>query len=148
MEPDVFWTLIERIDRTHLETGDEDAAVAPLIAAVSALIEPEIEGFEEQLAQALYALDSRAHEASSGESSGSDDCFLYARCFVVARGRKHYEVVLDDPTRMPKTLEEWCESLLAVAQKAWATRTGGDPEAWGFTPSVSYESGSNTDKWT
>ncbi len=147
MDADVFWTLIERIDRTQLETGDEDAAVAPLIAGVSLLVEPEIEGFEEQLAQALYALDSRAHEASSGESSGSDDCFLYARCFVVARGRKHYELVLEDPTRMPKTLEEWCEALLFVGPRAWAQKTGGDPDAWPFTPSVSYESGSNTEKW-
>lgn len=147
MTTDEFWALIDRVDCEALEDGDEDAALVPLLAAVAARPEEEIAAFAEHVARALFELDSRVHEENSGQSRGSPDCFLYARCFVVASGRAHYEAVLADPTAMPRTLDEWCEALIYVAQNAWAARTGGEPAAWGFHASVSYESYSNKAKW-
>jgi hypothetical protein len=49
---------------------------------------------------------------------------------------------------MPQSLDEWCEALLYVAPRAWASKTGRDEENWGFQASVSYETGSNSAKWT
>jgi Protein of unknown function (DUF4240) len=143
MTIDEFWALIAKVDRTALRDGQEDKAIAPLTVALATQTEADMEAFEEHLARALYDLDTRAHADSSGESGNSDDGFLYARCYVVAQGREHYEKVLADPAAMPKTLEEWCEPLLFVGAKAWAELTGGDMDSWCPETSVSYESGSN-----
>jgi hypothetical protein len=88
-------------------------------------------------ARALYALDTRAHADHAGDSGGSADGFLYARCYVV---EADYGRVLADPTAMPTSPDEWCEGLRYVAREAWAERTGGDASEWPFEPSVSYES--------
>jgi Protein of unknown function (DUF4240) len=142
-----FWSLITLIDRSALGDGDEEAAIAPLTDALAKLPEAEIAGFAEQLAQVLYDLDGEAFANHAGESGGSGDGFLYARCFVVARGEQHYQRVLADPTAMPQSLDDWCESLLYVPRHAWARVTGGAAEDWDHETSVSYETGSNTAKW-
>ena len=138
MKPAEFWKLIEQIDCEALGRGDEEGAIAPLATALEPLDVASRQGFCEQLAEALYALDTRAHADAAGESSDSDDAFLYARCYVVARGRAYHERVLADPSAMPTRLEDWCESLLYVA---------GEDEDSSFSTSVSYESGSNKAKW-
>jgi hypothetical protein len=142
-----FWKLLENIDRRALRRFDEEAAVEPLIKALAKRDEREIFGFEEQLAQVLHDLDGRVYADHAGESSGSDDAFLYARCFVVASGEMHYGSVLASPAAMPRTLDEWCESLLGVGAQAWALKTGRDEEDWDFDTSVSFETGSNKAKW-
>ena len=141
MTIDEFWTLIARVDRQALCGQQETKAIAPVIAALTKQSEAEIEAFEEHLARVLYDLDTRAHGESSGKSADSCDGFLYARCYVVAQGREHYQSVLADPARMPKTLEEWCEPLLFAGAKAWSDLTGED--SWHPETSVSYETGSN-----
>lgn len=145
MTTDELWTLVDLVDRARLG-GNGKAAVAPLEAALATRTEADLEGFEELLARALFDLDTRAHRIESGASRDSPDGFLYARCHVVAMGRAHYERVLANPATFPKTLDEWCEDLLYVASNAWATRTGNQADTWGFSPSVNYETGSNTAK--
>lgn len=142
-----FWTHIEQIDRDALNDGDEDAAIAPLEGRLSKLSPAELEDFEDHLSQCLFAIDGRAYAKESGESGGSDDAFLYARCFVVAQGRQHYDAVLKDPSRMPKTLDGWCEALLYPHRRAWANTTGIDESEWSYDASVSYETGSNEQLW-
>lgn len=142
-----FWSYIERIDREALLKGDEDSAIAPLQQHLTSLEPPELESFEEHLSQCLHALDGQIFAGQSGESGESDDAFLYARCFVVARGKKHYEATLLDPSLMPKTLDGWCEALLYPHRRAWATITGADVSEWTFDASVSYESGSKEELW-
>ena len=141
---DDFWELMGRIDHEALERGDEDAAAEPLVATLGARTEQDIFAFEEHLAQALYALDGRKYADESGESRGSDDAFLYARCYVVGCGKARYEAVLAEPSLMPKTTDGWFEALLGVAEKAFKQR-GGDE--WTFVPSVSHETGSNEEMW-
>jgi hypothetical protein len=147
VERDDFWKLIAFVDREALHRFDDDAAIAPLIVELAMRDEPTRRGFEEELAHVLRGIDSRAHADHAGESGDSNDAFLYARCFVVASGQHHYQTVLDDPGAMPRTLDEWCESLLYAAGKAWGIRTGRDPEEWDFHASVSYETGTNKAKW-
>jgi hypothetical protein len=92
----------------------------------------------------LYALDGRRYAEQAGESSDSDDGFLYARCFVVAQGEAHYRRVLADPSLMPKSIDEWCEALLGAAGTAFERSTGESAE---FETSVSFETASNRAQW-
>jgi len=143
MDERTFWQLIGLVDRDAL-ADDEDEAVEPVTAALSKLPPLEIAAFEEHLAQCLYALDGRRHADEAGESSGSADGFLYARCFVVARGEAHFRRVLAEPALMPKSSDEWCEALLGMASTAHKRATG---EAAEFETTVSYETGSNRAQW-
>jgi hypothetical protein len=142
-----FWSRIGKIDLKALNAGAEDDAVQPLIENLAKLKPSEIEQFEECLARHLYSLDGKVYAERAGRSGESGDGFLYARCFVVASGRAFYETVLADPSSFPDSIEKWCEPLLYVAQRAWAEVTGKSEEDWNYFPSVSYETGSNTERW-
>ena len=142
-----FWQFIAKIDVDALDGGDENAAVRPLQEALSTKNEAELAAFEEELAQKLYAIDGKAYADNAGDTADSDDGFLYARCYVVAKGKNFYEAVLATPTKMPKSIDQWCEALLYPHRSAWATATGRDESEWPFDTSVSYESGSNERLW-
>jgi hypothetical protein len=147
MDQTAFWRLIGRIDRGAFRDGDEEGAVEPLVESLAECSEADIKEFENILAQCLYDLDGQAYADQAGESGQSDDGFLYSRCYVVARGQKHYDAVKADPTKMPKSLDNWCESLLFVAQHAWASATGKEEDAWDHHAPVCYETGSNKANW-
>ena len=150
MDQSTFWRLIDLIDNGALQAGDEEAAVAPVIEALAKYTEADIQGFQDILAQCLYDIDGQAFADQAGKSGQSGDGFLYARCYVVAKGKKHYEAVKMNPMEMPESLDEWCESLLYVAQHAWAAATGKDGDAWSgwsYHAPVSYETGSNKANW-
>jgi hypothetical protein len=147
MNHEEFWKLISLIDIEALDEGDEETAVEDLIRALSRKAESEINEFEELLAQYLYKLDGKKWCDESGESSHSPDGFLYARCYVIVKGRKFYEEVLSNPNLMPKSCDQWAESLLFVAGQAWAEASGNDEDDYEFFASVSYETGSNNEQW-
>jgi hypothetical protein len=141
-----FWQLLALIDRSQIgEALDDDAALAPLVEALALEPEAEIRAFHDHLARVLYRLDGELFADEAGESKDSNDGFLYARCFVVAQGRTHYDAVLAQPSKMPKTVDGWFEALLSAPHKAWEQRTG---EQWEYEPEVSWETGSNTTAWS
>jgi len=142
-----FWHLIALIDVPALDDSREDEAIEPLEAALSLKAESELFAFEEVLSKKLHSIDGEEFADNAGDSGGSDDGFLYARCYVVAKGREFYEAVKADPRRMPKSIEQWCEALLYPHRAAWADQTGNDQGAWPYEATVSYESGSNEDLW-
>jgi hypothetical protein len=143
---DDFWKLIARVDRALLTKGDgyDDAAIRPLIEALAALEKNDLQSFQEHLAQVLYDLDGHEYFEASVNAAGSDDSFLYVRCFVVAMGQETYERTLRDPRRMPKTIGQWCEPLLYAARSAWRHKTGEEAE---FKTRRSFETGSHTALW-
>ena len=147
MHADAFWRLIAHIEQAQLAAGDECGALAPLQAALEELEIVELFGFDELLARALYELDTPRHLDEAGAASGSADAFLYARCWVVARGLEHYVAARKEPALMPQSTEEWCEPLLLVAQEAWAAKTGADPADYPHLSTVSYETGANQAAW-
>jgi Protein of unknown function (DUF4240) len=148
MDESTFWELIENVDVASLDDGDEAGALEPLAEALSAIEEEDtLFAFHEQLSQKLYALDGESFADNAGESGDSDDGFLYARCYVVAKGRRFYESVRANPKRMPKSTDQWCEALLTAHHDAWAELTGNDAEDWSFEATVSYETGSNESRW-
>jgi hypothetical protein len=148
MDRPTFWQLIDTIDRAALRSGDEDRAVQPLIQALAAYGQNELQEFEDVLTECLYDIDSEAHADAAGESGKSGDGFLYARCYVVASGETYYQGVLSDPAKMPRSIEQWCEPLLYAAPRAWAASTGNDEESWEHQSPLSYETGSNEAKWS
>jgi hypothetical protein len=148
MSEEVFWDIIERFDWD--KTGDDSAVIEP---AVDTLAQMSVEGilqFEDILAEKLYALDGEKYAREIGESAykGPDqffsiDWFLYARCCVVANGRRLYDKVLSSPKKMPKDME--FEALLMVARLAYQRKTG---EEFDYLPKVSYETFSNRVGWS
>jgi hypothetical protein len=147
MSDEEFWELIAQINVKALDRGDEIAAVKPLQRALSSRTEEDLADFEEALTQKLYALDGKAYAENAGDSGFSDDGFLYARLYVVAKGREYYETVRLNPKEMPKSIEQWCEPLLYTYRHAWSVITGKEASAWPFAPSISFESGSNPALW-
>ena len=147
MNDEEFWKLISLIDIDALDEADEETAVEKLTEKLSTKNEKEIGEFEENLSQCLYKIDGKKWCEQSGESSNSADGFLYARCYVVARGREFFEAVLSNPNLMPKSSDEWAESLLYVAAQAWAEATGNDEADFESFASVSSETGSNKAQW-
>ena len=117
----------------------------PVQKALLKKTEAELVEFQEALAQKLYAIDGEAYTKNADEYGFSNDGFLYARLYVVARGQEYYESVRSNPERMPKAQYE---PLLYIHKYAWEALTGKPVSEWPFSPSVSYESGSNPDLWT
>lgn len=81
-------------------------------------------------------------EDQDDEALLSDDGFLYARCAVIAAGRRRYEQVLADPTSFGGTWDTGGEALLEVAERVWEKLTGTD---WEHEDPVPVWTGSNSD---
>lgn len=133
----------------------DEESVERLVARLSALDEDEILAFSDELALALWRLDTEAHfrqpvhdvEDPPGAAPlpMSSDAFLYLRCAVVGAGRERYEQALTDPAALAG---EWdCadgELLLTVAPRAYETVSD---YAWDHESPVSVETGSNHAGW-
>lgn len=141
MPENEFWALLEKINWKKKE--DEDR-LQPLISALAACSESQIYQFSERLALLLHQLDGPAFTLplEQDELGFSADTFLYARCYVVARGEKFYKSVLAKPAKMPVGKE--MEALLYVAQHAYQQKTG---KAYHYIPTVNYESFFNRELW-
>lgn len=149
MNEALFWDLIGRFDWN--ETGDDDAVLLPAVTALSRMTVEDIFAFDDLLAEKLYALDTRevcrgiyrgSLDPDNGDDDISADDFLYARCVVVANGKKLFDAVLADPSEAPQELE--FEALLYLARMAYERKTGGEYDH--LTP-LSWESFSNKAGW-
>ncbi len=147
MNEATFWKLIERLDWG--KTGNDEAVINPVRDALSDMSSTEIFGFEELLAEKLYALDTKAHarEIGKGAYAGEDtyfsvDWFLYSRCAVVANGKIFYESVINNPKKFPKDIEY--EALLSIAREAYDSKELGE---WVYVSTKCYETYSNLNGW-
>lgn len=113
---DDFWDLIDAINHT---ASDADAIIEPLVKALAKRNAADIREFHQLLAHKLYLLDERRFAQRAGDGLG-DDGFLYARCFVVAKGRRFYEQVMRAPPRFPRDVD--LEALLGAAAEAFLRR--------------------------
>lgn len=138
MDDTQFWAIL---DLLNWKTRNSDTILAPAVKALSLLSLEDIQAFHTFLNEKLYVLDGQRFAEqlgsnryiSEGNKHFSVDGFLYARCCIVANGKKFYEKVLEDPSKMPK--EYTFESLLYLPRKAWEAKTGRDdydffPETW------------------
>lgn len=144
MSENDFWDLINLIDWSK---RNDEHKLKPIATALAKKTRTDIKRFAERLAYVLYQLDTRAHGMCLAEPLGdcedyvSPDSFLYARCWVVAKGRKVYKGVLLDPEKFD---ENEFEALLYIANKAWEEKTGDDFE---YETGLDYESFSNQKGW-
>ena len=147
MSDEVFWRIV-RLLNWKKDPDDLDAIVEPAVAALSQMDVPDIERFEDILAEKLHALDTVAHAREIGEEAFrpgayfSVDWFLYVRCFAVASGPQFYAAAVADPAQMPKDVE--AEVLLSVAPMAFERKTG---QEFDHSTPLSYETGSNQAGW-
>lgn len=100
------------ISQKALLRGEETKAVEKLSNVLTRLSKSELESFRKLFAQMLNKIDDKSYKDEC-PSSQSDDTFLYARCFVIGRGREHFYKVLHNPKLMPKG-EESFEHLLQL----------------------------------
>ena len=164
MDDTAFWSLVGVLNLSETELppltdADSEALLDPLRHALTALPAKDIEDFDQVLARKLHAIDTEAHMKAF--AWGSLDGFLYARCWVVARGEDFYERVASDPSAMPRWLAAGLEEslsfeaitkipppelepLLYVAAIAYEEKTGTD---FPGKRSVSVETGSNRVGW-
>lgn len=145
---DAFWDLIGTLGGTV----DEERAQT-LTVRLTERAPGDIVAFADPLAQALYELDSPQHAAQlvidptadDEPMSMSDDLFLYARCAVVAAGRRTFDRVLADPSQLAGSWPVFDgEFLLGVAPQAYQAATGED---YDHESPVSYETGTNAALW-
>jgi hypothetical protein len=134
-----FWKLIRLL---RWESTESEEILEPLEAELRKLKNADLLEFEEILAEKLYALDGERFADAAGEAGKSDDAFLYARCYVVARGDAFYNLVLSDPSKFPPDVD--LEPILYVVEQAYSEKTG---ESFDHTTHYSYESGSNKAGW-
>lgn len=141
MDEEQFWAIISLF---NWKTQNSDAILALAVEALSQFSSNDIEIFHDILNEKLYALDGRRFAEQLGSNRYtpdesnyfSVDSFLYARCSVVANGKKFFELVLQNPNKIPK--EYTFESLLYLPHLAWEKKTGRDdyeyyPETWSET---------------
>ncbi len=143
MDEERFWHIIELLD--WQQEGNDEAVLAPAIAALGQFSETAIRTFADIQAKLLCQLDGKVYADSYAADSDffSADGFLYARCAVVANGRETYYRILSHPEEMPQEVE--FEALLNLPEQAWQLRTG--KEEWDYIPPYNYETGFNEEGW-
>ncbi|MET9727961.1 DUF4240 domain-containing protein [Streptomyces zaomyceticus] len=145
-----YWALIATLNGEATHTNCQRLA-----EELGRRPEPDIIGFAERQAEALYRLDQEKFgtlpvvdlTARYGSPfPQSSDVFLYTRCAVVAAGQAVWESVFFDVDKFaPYTSSERDgEWLLYVPDKAYELATG---KKWGRTTRYCSESYSNRDGW-
>ncbi|XIE78362.1 DUF4240 domain-containing protein [Streptomyces sp. SBR177] len=145
-----FWALIATLDG---EATNESCR--RLAEELSHRPVPDIIGFAERHAEALYRLDQEKFGTlpvvdltvrDGSPFPQSSDVFLYSRCAVVAAGREVWESVFFDADKFaPYTSTRYnAEWLLYVPDKAYERATG---KEWDRHTRYCYESYSNRDGW-
>ncbi|MFJ5937390.1 DUF4240 domain-containing protein [Streptomyces sp. NPDC093071] len=145
-----FWVLIATLDGKATQESCRHLA-----EELSRRPVPDIIGFAERHAEALYRLDQEKFgtlpvidltDRDGSPFPQSSDTFLYARCAVVAAGRTVWESVFFDVDGFaPYTSTEYDgEWLLYVPDQAYELATG---EKWNRLTRYCYETCSNRDGW-
>ena len=147
MDDDAFWTILGTLNWKKADDGD--AVLAPAVKALAKLSAEDIMAFDDTLAAKLFALDGEAFAREIGEEAFrrrgeyfAAETFLFARCLVVAKGKKFYDAVLADPKQMPK--DAGFEPLLELATLAYEKKTGED---YAHVPTPDCETFANEAGW-
>jgi hypothetical protein len=131
---DGFWMLMEAAKPVN--------GVAKLVQLLSGMEIPSIVEFGEWLAYKMYCLDGEKYASNAGPAGSSDDGFLYARCYVVACGKKVYDDIRKNPRKFPRDAD--CEDLLEAVPRAYKMKTGRELD---LQFAYDYETGSNDRGW-
>ncbi len=145
LDEKMFWEILGLLDWTQVEDVD---ITSPAVVRLAELPIRDIYLFQDTLSEKLHRLDAKKYALHIGEDSWqkdkyfSVDNFLYARCAVVANGKKIYEEILQDPAKMPKDLTY--EPVLSLAADAYKLKTG---KTFDYTGHFNYETYGNEEGW-
>lgn len=141
-----FWEVIGLLDWGQEQ---DDAVILPAVHHLSQCSTAAIQAFQDWLSEKLYLLDGEKYASQTGdnayqgvERSFSVDGFLYARCYVVARGKAFFEQVIGNPEVMPRN--QTFEALLRIAGQAYQEKTGA---LFNYQPAYIIETFANPDGW-
>ncbi|WP_329265520.1 DUF4240 domain-containing protein [Streptomyces sp. NBC_01478] len=145
-----FWALIATLNGEATQ-----ASCRRLAEELSRRSVPDIIGFAERHAEALYRLDQEKFGTlpvadMTGRNGGplpqSADGFLYARCAVVAAGQAAWEGAFFDADKFAPYTSAECEGewLLYVPDRAYELATR---KEWDRSTPYCFESYSNKDGW-
>ncbi len=141
-----FWKIISLLDwkKTKYEH-----ITAPVVNKLSELSTDKIKCFDDILSEKLFTLDQQEIAENTGknaykgeEQSFSVDGFLYARCMIVAQGKKYFEKIMVDPSAMIKN--KTFEPILSLASRAYSKKTN---QPYEHIPAYIYETFANTKGW-
>jgi hypothetical protein len=156
----LFWTIIEAAwadsptlhkDREKaLRTNDEELLAALSEEIESTLVEKYRKRLlllgKEDLTSFIHILEERLYNIDREEIhkyvDGSDDGFLYGRCFVVSMGEEYYNMVDKDPSKA--TMEAEAEFFGFTAYGVYEEKFD---EEFERNTHHCIESGSNTEHW-
>ncbi len=160
MNEQSFWEIIEKswadspsLDKLRadvLETNDEE-----LLQELSEKLEDEIvENYQKSLllldkedfTKFIHILEEKLFKIDREEiqkyTDGSDDGFLYCRCFIVGMGEAYYNMVDDKPSDAAMDLE--AETFGFTAYSVYEEKFGEEFERYSVH---CIESFSNSDGW-
>ena len=145
LDEELFWKIIAFLDWRQ----EDDADI--LAPAIEKLVEYPIHYiylFQDILSEKLYQLDTKNYALNIGEDSWAEnkyfsvDNFLYARCCVIANGKKAFDTILNNPSEMPKDFT--FEPLLSLASEAYEKKTG---KIFNYSGHFNFETYSNESGW-
>jgi hypothetical protein len=147
MSDETFWQIIDKMDWE--KTGQDDLVLEPAITELASKKDREILAFADLLSEKLHILDGENYARQIGNDAYKDrqthfsrNCFLSARCCVIANGKEFYEQVTKDPALMPKDME--FEALLRLPSRAYERKTG---KKLTYITKFSYETFANKAAW-
>ena len=155
-----FWEIIElswqdspklyELRTMALETNDEE-----LLERLSGEIENEIlENYnkrlfllgKEEFTKFIHILEEKLFNIDREEireyTDGSDDGFLYVRCFIVGMGEQYYNLIDKNPSKA--TMDMWAENFGFSAYTIYQEKFSGEFERNSIR---CIESGSNLQGW-
>jgi hypothetical protein len=146
------WSRVSREKIDDLPRADLVAVLEPAVERLSRPPNREILQFHEHLSWRLYTLDTREHALHfvPGErfrgyvddgTPFSTDGFLDSRALAIAMGRREYERIQADPTKMPGGS---FELFLSLPDSAYERKTG---QPYEYEPGISTWAGSNKAGW-
>ena len=138
---DDFWEIIDLLDWST--KGSRNEVLEPAIVALAEGPISNIYLFEDQLAEKLFHLDTKAHaKAAYPDQRFSEDGFLYVRAAIVASGKNNYKKVLTHPSHLSGAQD--FEPLLSLAALAYERKTQAN---FDYLPPTNYETYSNAAGW-
>lgn len=127
-------------------SGDDEKVLAPLVAYLAQQPDETIFSFEETMAALLFELDTKKNFRKARRYyAHSEDSFLYSRCCALINGEEYYEAA-----KAGKVSDLWqmeFEAILGVPMCAWEKKHNIDSDNYPYLPTISYETGSNTEGW-
>ena len=127
-----FWKIMNLCDWSF--EGDDDKVLVPVVDFLSKQEDEFIFHFDDTLHSLLHELytEKILEQYKIKSDYVSDDDFLYSRCVALINGKDYFKGIKNGTIDFPTDLE--FESLLYVAQNAWAKKNNAAPSDYPHIP--------------